>query len=108
MAAPAKIMELSLADEHTLVQFFRKQIPCSCLDEKYKEVKSITKMGICFNDCCPLPGSMIRSKMLRCTGCINGHNVSYCSRACQEAHWPVHKIVCGKTTQEMAAMSSNE
>ena len=22
-------------------------IPCSCLDEKYKQVKSITKMGVC-------------------------------------------------------------
>ena len=101
---PQNMIELLDGDEHTLVQFFRKQIPCSCLDEKYKQVKSITKMGICFNESCPLPGNMIRSKMLRCTGCINGHNVSYCSRACQEADWPKHKIVCGKTAQEIAAL----
>jgi len=99
-----KMLELLDGDEHTLVQFFRKQIPCSCLDEKYKEVKSITKMGICFNNDCPLPGNMIRSKMLQCTGCTNGHNVSYCSRECQEAHWPKHKIICGKTAQEIEAL----
>jgi hypothetical protein len=104
-----KIIELIDGDEHTLVQFFRKQIPCSCLDEKYKEVKSITKMGICFNEDCPLPGHMaVRSKMLRCTGCLNGRAVNYCSRECQEANWPMHKIHCGKTTQELAAMRSNE
>jgi hypothetical protein len=96
-----KILELLDGDEHTLVQFFRKQIPCSCLDEKHKEVKSVTKMGICFNDdSCPLPGNMaVRSKMLRCTGC---RNVNYCSRECQEANWPMHKKYCGLTTQEIA------
>jgi hypothetical protein len=75
-----KMLELLDGDEHTLVQFFRKQIPCSCLDEKYKEVKSITKMGVCYNEECPLPDHRaIRSKMLQCTGC---HNVSYCSNEC--------------------------
>ena len=98
-----KMIELSDADEHTLVQFFRKQIPCSCLDEKYKEVKSIPKMGICFNDECPLSGNMaVRSKMFRCTGCLIGHYVSYCSRECQEADWPHHKEFCGITPQEIA------
>ena len=100
-----KIIEVIDGDQHTLVQFFRKQIPCSCLDEKYKEVKSITKMGICLYEDCPLPGNMaVRSKMLRCTGCQkNGRNVNYCSRECQEAHWPEHKKYCGLTTQEIAA-----
>jgi len=27
------------------VKYLRKNIPCNCLDEKYKEVKSITKRG---------------------------------------------------------------
>ena len=97
-----KTLELLDGDEHTLVQFFRKQIPCSCLDEKYKEVKSIPKMGICYNeDSC---GKMaVRSKMLRCTRC---RNVNYCSRECQEADWPSHKHVCGKTVQELEASYS--
>ena len=60
----AKVGELLAADEHTLVQFFRKQIPCKCLDERYKEVKSIPKMGMCFNIDCPLPDQRaVRSKM---------------------------------------------
>jgi hypothetical protein len=100
-----KMLELIDADEHTLVQFFRKQIPCSCLDEKYKEVKSITKMGICYNPECPLPDrKAVRSSMLRCTGCQNSRNVNYCSRECQEADWHVHKQYCGKTYQEIRAM----
>lgn len=90
-AAPAKMMELSLADEHTLVQFFRKKISCSCLDEKYEEVRSITKMGYCWNDKCPLPGGIRRSKMLCCTQC---RKFSYCSRECQMVDWPNHKEIC--------------
>jgi hypothetical protein len=109
-SGPQKMMELLDGDEHTLVQFFRKQIPCSCLDEKYKEVKSITKTGICFNEkSCPLPDrKAVRSKMLRCTGCLIGRSVSYCSRECQEAHWPHHKKYCGKTAQEIAEMHSDK
>ena len=97
-----KILEMLDGDEHTLVQFFRKQLPCSCLDEKYKEVKSITKTGICYNPECPSKMA-VRSKMFRCTGCINGHNASYCSRECQEVHWSHHKVICGKTRQEVRA-----
>jgi hypothetical protein len=88
----AQLRELCSADEHTLVQFFRKKIPCSCLDEKYKEVKSITKMGICWNDECPLPDRRaVRSKMVYCIQC---RRINYCSRECQKIHWPLHKGVC--------------
>ena len=105
-SGPQKMMELLAGDEHTLVQFFRKQIPCSCLDEKYKEVKSITKMGICFNGDCPLPDRMAtRSSMLCCTGC---RMVNYCSKECQEADWPVHKEFCGLTAEELGEMYFNE
>ena len=104
-----KLLELMDGDEHTLVQFFRKQIPCSCLDEKYKEVKSIPKMGVCFSGQCPLPGNMaVRSKMLRCTGCLDDQYVSYCSRECQEAHWSEHKKFCGKTVEEIEEMYPNK
>ena len=41
-----KMVEMIECDEHTLVKYFRKSIPCKCLDEKYKEVMSITKMGV--------------------------------------------------------------
>ncbi len=42
-----KILETYYADLHSLVNFFRHRIPCSCLDEKYEEVKNIIKMGVC-------------------------------------------------------------
>ena len=73
-----KFIELIEADEHTLVKFLRKNIPCPCLDEKYKEVKSVTKMGVCGNLECSLPNRMAeRSTMLCCTGC---RIANYCSR----------------------------
>jgi len=67
---PLKLAELIDADEHTLVIFFRKRIPCSCLDQKYKEVKSIKKMGRCTNPTCSHPDRMVeRGTMLSCTRC---------------------------------------
>ena len=49
VACPTKVIELEGADDHTLVSYYKKRIPCSCLDKKYKEVKSVKKMGLCYN-----------------------------------------------------------
>ena len=87
----AIIIELYKCDEHTLVKYLRKRIPCSCLDEKYNEVKSITRMGLCFNAQCT-SNIVQRSKMLSCARC---GEVNYCSRECQKAAWPEHKTNCG-------------
>ena len=97
-----KVFELHQADcdKRTLYGFLRKRISCRCLDDKYKEVKPLTKMGICVNHSnlerndgtCMLPGGMIeRNKMLYCTRCSH---VYYCSPECQKAHWPSHREVC--------------
>eukprot|EP00984_Skeletonema_dohrnii_P009848 scaffold3797_cov91-Skeletonema_dohrnii-CCMP3373.AAC.3 len=95
-----KLKEILLADDHTLVSFFRKRISCTCLDKKHKEVKSITKMGICNNDKCPLPGGKVeRSKMLYCTRCRYAH---YCSRDCQEAAWSEHREICKEKAERNA------
>jgi hypothetical protein len=90
-----KTLELMFADDHTLVKYLKKRVPCKCLEEKYKEVKSITKMGLCCNSQCSiLPDKMVaRSKMLYCTRC---RRANYCSRECQEADWPAHKKICDK------------
>ena len=88
-----KPFELHLADnsDRVLISFLRKRIPCKCLDEKYKEVKTRPKMGICSNLECPLPGRKAeRSKMFDCTGC----HLAYCSSGCQKADWPKHKFNC--------------
>ena len=88
----SQMAELFKSDKHTLVSFFRKRIPCKCLDERYKEVKSITKMGLCANQNCSLPNGMVeRSKMLCCTQCCVAN---YCSRECQVVDWPGHKQYC--------------
>jgi len=84
-----KIRELYAADEHTLISFLKKRIPCSCLNELYKQFKSIPKIGLCCNAMCPLPGGKTeRSATMCCSRC---RAANYCSRACQVAVWQGHK-----------------
>jgi hypothetical protein len=101
-----KALELHCADEHTLVQYLRKGIPCNCLDEKYNEVKSITKMGLCFNDQCSIPNGMVKRKsMVYCTRCRKSN---YCSRECQVANWPSHKELCDELVERKAKFNSKQ
>ena len=101
-----KPFELLKADDHTLVSYFKKRISCSCLDEKYKEVKSVKKMGWCCNPSCSLPERRVeRSKMFSCTQC---GVVNYCSVACQKNHWREHKEFCAETAEMKAAFKSSQ
>ena len=87
-----KIEDTYYGDDHTLVKFLRHRIPCTCLDEKYEEVKQIAKMGYCNNPGCNIPNRRVeRSKTKYCSRC---RCVTYCSRECQEAHWTRHKRYC--------------
>ena len=97
----AKMCELWQGDEHTLVSFFKKRIPCKCLDDKYKGVKSIKKIGFCHNEDCLK--KTIRCEMLSCTQC---RKANYCSRECQAAHWPTHKQLCIVHARMLAALKS--
>ena len=104
--APTKSAELICADDHTLVKYLRKRIPCNCLDEKYKQVQSITKMGVCFNVRCSIPDRMVeRRSMVYCTRC---RQANYCSRECHEAAWPRHKKCCDKTVEKKAKFDSRK
>jgi hypothetical protein len=101
---PTKIVELWKADEHTLVKYLRKNTPCNCLDGKYNDVKSIRKMGYCYNPQCSITDRRVeRSKMLYCTRCLQAN---YCSQECQKAHWPRHKEFCDKLVRARAMMES--
>ena len=93
-----KVMELNYADLRTLISFYRKRTHhCSCLDKMYKEVKSMKKMGICYNPECGLPNRKAeRSTMLHCTQC---RCANYCSRECQAADWPRHRDGCVETAE---------
>ncbi len=99
------VAELQHSDLHTLVKFLRKRIPCKCLDKKYNEVKSITKIGICSNQDCSLPERKVeRKKILYCARC----NVGYCSPECQRKHWPRHKKACKRVASERAEFDSKQ
>ena len=102
-----KLADLNDADDHTLVSFYRKRISCSCLDEKYKEVKSVKKVGLCFNPNCSQPGRKVeRSKMFYCTRC---GVANYCSVECQRADWKEHSSEeCDKAVQIKAAFDSEQ
>ena len=101
-----KLLELLSADDHTLVSFYRKRVPCSCLDKKYKEVKSVKKMGVCCNKTCSLPERKVeRSKMFSCTQC--GY-ANYCSVECQKADWKRHKQLCDEDAKLTPAFDSNQ
>ena len=102
----AKIGELESADDHTLVSYYRKHTSCSCLDEIYKEVKSLKKMGMCYNPKCSHPERMVeRSKMFSCTRC---GDAKYCSVECQKADWKDHKEECNDDAKEKAAFDSEQ
>ena len=99
-----KAYEWHAADDHTLVSYYRKRISCSCLDEKYKEVKSVKKMGRCYNLNCHHPdGRVERSKMFSCTRC---GVANYCSVECQRADWKEHKEFCDTSAEIKAAFNS--
>jgi len=86
-----KLYELG-ADIHTLVKFLRRRIPCKCLGEKYQQVKSITKMGLCDGPQCRFP-RVDRNKTFYCSRC---RGVAYCSSECQKADWTRHKSYCDR------------
>ena len=99
-----KIIELDEADDHTLIKYYRKRIPCSCLDEKYKEVKSVKKMGWCCNPNCSVR-KIERRKMFCCTQC---GEVNYCSIECQKEDWKDHRGWCVEFAEVKAAFNSKQ
>ena len=102
----SKMFELLNADDHTLVSYYRKRIPCDCLDEKYKEVKSVKKMGWCFNPNCRQTERQVeRSKMFSCTRCSMAN---YCSVECQKADWKEHRGDCDTIVKQRASFESNQ
>ena len=102
-----QVLEVSHVDLHTLVEFLRKRIPCKCLDEKYEEVRSIPRMGICTNNECTLPGRKAeRSEMFYCGRC---RFVCYCSTECQKMDWRArHKKECKELAREKAEFAAKQ
>lgn len=85
----ARVHDLLNADIRRCVSYIKKRVPCSCLDEKYKEVKALPKMGTCRYPKCSHPQSKVAlSKLLSCERCRRQH---YCSEECHAADWQRHK-----------------
>ena len=86
----AKFMMDSLVGDkkRELSKFFLKRNGCSCLKQKYKDIKAEQpKQGACakcneFKD---------RAKLMLCQGC---KVMNYCSKKCQRADWANHKEYC--------------
>jgi len=88
----SKVYELERGDEHTVFSYLKRNIPCTCLDKRYNEVKHIEKTGVCWNPKCRLVSeNPSKRSMMKCTGC--GH-ANYCSPSCQKADWQRHKSQC--------------
>jgi uncharacterized membrane protein YhaH (DUF805 family) len=84
-----KIDKLEGGGQREVIRFFSKRIACNCLKQLYKEAKKVqpTRLGICAH-CGP---GKDRDNLMYCQRC---GWVQYCSRDCQKAHWPEHKLVC--------------
>jgi hypothetical protein len=95
----SKAHELIWANDRALVSFFRKRIHCKCLDEKNEERKGQTKSSMCYHDKCKFNRfqRVEKSKTMCCSRCRSAH---YCSRDCQVADWPRHKLYCHEIKNE--------
>ena len=85
-----RVHDLICSDERRMISYLKKRIPCSCLDVKYKEVKTQKKMSVCANLACRL-GRVEFNSMLSCKRCRKAH---YCSQQCQAEDHHMHKEEC--------------
>ncbi|KAL7547931.1 hypothetical protein ACHAWF_011201 [Thalassiosira exigua] len=79
--------EILTGSQRATVKFFHQRAACSCLDHIYSHLKAhSSKWGMC-SKC----KKVIEVRDLKgCRRC----NMGYCSKECQQAHWPVHKNTC--------------
>ena len=91
IAVDGKVRDLTGGDDNCVsrdvVRFFRKRIPCKCLDQRYSCAKETPKLG----ECKTCEKQMERSHLQLCSKC---KVAQYCCRDCQVKDWPVHKMDC--------------
>ena len=88
-----KIVDILEGCERSVLQFYSKRIPCSCLENKYAAAKSKPKVGVCFH----CKQRKERCKLMVCARC---KSAQYCSQKCQAAAWPSHKDECKSLSAE--------
>ena len=67
---------------------------------KFQTKKTVTHIVLCAM-CAERVG------LKKCAGCPKNSEIRYCSRACQVAAWPVHRISCGYQDVEASIDSSD-
>lgn len=75
--------------QRSIVKFFKRRVPCSCLDKMRAAATSIPKTGLC-DDC---EERKERRELSFCTCCKRRQ---YCSQECQVKDWQDHKALCNK------------
>jgi len=84
-----KLRDLNSGSIRDALKFYSKRVPCSCLKGMYREARrAIPKMGLCWY--CGQKRERVALSV--CSRCMV---MQYCSRECQVAHWPKHKVDCG-------------
>lgn len=69
------------------IRFFKKRIPCQCLNKLYSSVKDKPKMGVC--QYCKVMKE--RKLLFLCGKCCWVH---YCGKACQRMDYQDHLTMC--------------
>jgi len=88
--ATEDLLYIQSAEEREIVRFYKKRIPCSCLDDLYSELKkSQVRGGRCFH----CKQTIKRKDLKTCSRC---KFAQYCSKECQISAWPSHKESCIK------------
>jgi len=85
-----------------LLKFYRKRITCSCLKKMHIEArKTLPKIGIC--DHCEEVKE--RTLLMVCSRCMI---CQYCSRKCQVAASPKHRVLCDMFAETHKKTISND
>ena len=78
------------SNKRDALKFYRKRISCNCLKRMHLEArKTLFKIGMCWY----CKEEKVRVTLDVCSRCRVSQ---YCSKECQVAAWPVHKMNCDK------------
>ena len=88
----AEMRDINGGVERDYIKFYLKRVSCSCLKKEYSKAKKTQSKEGCCSYC---RQKQAWNTLMVCNQC---KIEQYCSRACQKAHWPIHKKTCHITT----------
>jgi hypothetical protein len=83
----SKVKDIWQDMDREITKFYHRRNECSCVKEKYDQVKKQTQMSICQH----CRQRRARSELKICTRC---RITCYCNQECQRLDWPDHKVRC--------------